>query len=713
MARLTRLVAGCAVLPALVVALFLPCRSAAAAAAQEPPLIQWNPSESYPWGSQYDPRLERPIAIWRTAIPLSEVFSEIKRQTGVEVALSSLDHSSQDLIRLRLNLYLNQKSPPTLRALLVQLSWVLDYGIAYRPAKDGAAARYDLLCADPAPPALRALGRAMAASSKEQEDRIDGWRRNRATRFEEFHDAFALSPEELSERYRGLDDALLYDLTDEKQREVVSFLFGLPAETTQTYLREGRASIKWDSLTPEQKSLLTRAFPPPLCPVSQVKLSAVGHGLMVSLERSEDTPAPPGADDHGWGMNATGVWVTLMQDQKDVSPDDAVAHARAIGLVTTPEEESAYRQEIAHRSEEGGAQARARHREKVAAARLAREALSPRMETLLSGLALPEEQLAKWKQQETGPTLFDLQQAVATASGLNVVSDCLWQPHRPLWPNLGEDERYLWSPPPAKITGLLALRAATWGGEDGGGNGVNQIPLLFVPYRPAWQWGDAGSFLRFRSTERELWRASMWPEKALTSLDRVYETYRPDYAGPFTEYDLRRLAQFTSQLSDLQIIFGGYLIYAEPTPEEQTRQTFRQSAVWLPTLQGIYVSLEGNTWILRFLSGLSPKQWSKAISTGLLVGKDLRPDQQAALKSGLGAAWAPQSMRAGRTLLRGVNPDHFPQSVLKIIAGESGEYRISVKLDGKELYGWSWHLAFRPPPRANAAPASAPAASGR
>ncbi len=282
-----------------------PFPTAGAAAGREPEgaVIQWNPSESYPWGSQWDPRLDRPVAIWRTAILLADVFVEIKRQTGVEARLWSLDGSARELSQVRLNLYLGSKDPPSLRSVLAQLSWVLDYAIAYRAASGRLDTHYDLLCSDPGPAALSALATKMGATVKRQEDRLESYRRTRAAKLAQYHDAFGLDRDELVARYQDVDDALLFDLTDASHRAAISFLLGLPVERIQAYLRDGHVSVDWDALDQAQQALLTKAFPAPACPVAEVEFADEGKGApWVSLLRSPETPSPPGAEDRGWGL---------------------------------------------------------------------------------------------------------------------------------------------------------------------------------------------------------------------------------------------------------------------------------------------------------------------------------------------------------------------------------------------------------------------------
>ena len=87
------------------------------------PLHPWNPSESWPGGAQFDPRLERPVNFWGAGMRLSDAFAAVKKQTGVEIGFVPAGDENE---RICVNLYLNREDPPNLRELMAQLSWVLD-----------------------------------------------------------------------------------------------------------------------------------------------------------------------------------------------------------------------------------------------------------------------------------------------------------------------------------------------------------------------------------------------------------------------------------------------------------------------------------------------------------------------------------------------------------------------------------------------------------
>ncbi len=158
------------------------------------------------------------------------------------------------------------------------------------------------------------------------------------------------------------------------------------------------------------------------------------------------------------------------------------------------------------------------------------ETLLPSMEARLSAVVLPVGPQSDWlKLPEQGPalwTLWEVQQAVANAVGVNIMSDCYWQPRRPLLqPGI---DAYLDTPSPQQMTALAALRGAAFGGMDPSGELFKGDSLIHWPTRPAWEWGDAGTFLRFRSTERDLWRASLLPTDAVAALDDAFDAVNRD-----------------------------------------------------------------------------------------------------------------------------------------------------------------------------------------
>jgi hypothetical protein len=174
-----------------------------------PSVVAWDPSESYAGKAEADPRLDRPVRIWRAGITLAEVFATAKQQTGVEIGFWPSDDLNT---RLRANLYLNPDEPPPLRALMVQLAWVV--GTSYAVTDGPAERAYFLMSTSIA-------GGAEYSAARRREERVQEreliWEAMDA-KLDEYRQALALSREELANRYRGTDDFMLLNLLDPARR---------------------------------------------------------------------------------------------------------------------------------------------------------------------------------------------------------------------------------------------------------------------------------------------------------------------------------------------------------------------------------------------------------------------------------------------------------------------------------------------------------------
>jgi len=122
------------------------------------PLYQWNPSESWPGGSQHDPRLDQPVQFWRPGVTLAEVFSGIEEQTGVSLRFFPEGDENE---RVRVHLFLNPQSPPALRDLMAQVSWAVDCPFFLTDGGEDAA--YYLMATS--------IGRGAASAMRAREQR--------------------------------------------------------------------------------------------------------------------------------------------------------------------------------------------------------------------------------------------------------------------------------------------------------------------------------------------------------------------------------------------------------------------------------------------------------------------------------------------------------------------------------------------------------------
>ena len=125
--------------------------------------VPWVPSESWPGGRQYDPRLKRTVEFWGAGMPLREVFAAVKEQTGVEIGFWP---PGDDNERICVNLYLNPEKPSTLRQLMAQLSWVTDCGFGVSGEEEEEPS-YCLLATSMKGGALRRMEEEQAANVRE------------------------------------------------------------------------------------------------------------------------------------------------------------------------------------------------------------------------------------------------------------------------------------------------------------------------------------------------------------------------------------------------------------------------------------------------------------------------------------------------------------------------------------------------------------------
>jgi hypothetical protein len=221
--------------------------------------------------------------------------------------------------------------------------------------------------------------------------------------------------------------------------------------------------------------------------------------------------------------------------------------------------------------------------------------------------------------------LWQVQEAAAAASGLHVVSECFWQPSRML--------DYQMEEPPSSL--LDALRLSTFAPAPRGAV-LGGVPES-VTSAPGWEWGDAGSFLRFRSRDRDLMRGAFLPESVEQSLREQFEPYTvglldklalarerarrarsshvlrpPRLTVPL---DIRDSAGLALQLTPLQARWGGALTYRDPSaPQEAYHQAFRSAL-----LRGL-----SGTWgrAYRIIAGLDEEAWCRLNGAGLRWGED-------------------------------------------------------------------------------------------
>jgi hypothetical protein len=578
----------------------------AARAAAPPP--QWLPRESWPGGRQYDARLERTVTFWGTGVPAAGLFAGITKQTGVALGF---DPPDDDNARICLNVYLNPKEPPTLRDVLVQVGWVMD--CAWAVEGKGEQSRYVLLHTDLGEGAVARLEeeqRAMREAEQQERQRVLAELRPRLlARIAELREALKLSREEAIRRYRGKDDMLLVPLLKEPDRTALQAVMEL-ADPIPEGPSSGRLRTwQWSELTAGQRARLRVAL--------QAYQDAVApQGRLPSAVKPADVPdsAPLAL---GLGISTDSLWVSL----RSVSPDQSrnaggqaywpylMVRAR---LVEDP---------LGAGAATGGDVGR---QFRAAAQKVEEQRPTLRPSTWQMLAAVPwhpsrDELVSHWY------TLWQVQEFAAVASRLNLLSDCFWQPPRGLDVETGQ--------PPSSL--LDALRISTFS-DVPRGDLLHRGPQSGTA-QSGWEWNDAGSFLCFRSRDRDLMRAAFLPqpvaqalgeqfaphaaellEKLALARERARHSRSSRYPIPVrltVALGIRQTARLATQVTALQARWGGDLTYADPaSPQEAYQRAYRSAVLlWMTGRAG---------HAYRLIASLDDDGWSCLNDTGLRWGED-------------------------------------------------------------------------------------------
>ena len=563
----------------------------------------WDPSQSWPEGRQSDSRLDRPVQFWRAGISLQDLFAGIEEQTAVKCGFWP---AGGDTPRLRINLYLNPDDPPTLRDVMAQLMWVTGCSFACTAENDQAGARsYYLMdtslgreLVDALPEEMRGRDQQVRRDELREREDLEAAVRDKLP---ELREALKLSRDELIDRYRGVDDSLLLALLDPQRRAGAEYVSATLAGTESL---ESERDLP--DLSEEERALLKTAFPP---------------------EPSWRTPSPPAPVDDSWDESAEmaveiggaesgalevqvlklfltddegvehrlviGGRPLLVLDVRDagrinMGKAEILSLARHLGEEIPPGEEDEYCRRWAAAA--WGAREKRMLEEGRHEARTP-TSLSREMADRLSSLSVRFD-------PRRPDALWEVQEASASASGLHVISDCFWQERR----RLGERE-----------TPLAALRLSCEARPQES-RGSTTRPRT----QEVWEWGDAGSFLRFRSENRALWRASLLPVTALAQLDAYLEPYLPrpselgDRATTWSarlSLDLDEVIGIAQPLNDLQLEYGGRLTYEDPAdPIEACRNGLREAV-----LRDAARDVDS----FRLVASLTDEERQQALATGL------------------------------------------------------------------------------------------------
>jgi hypothetical protein len=387
-------------------------------------------------------------------------------------------------------------------------------------------------------------------------------------------------------RYKYLDDVMLLTLIDPQRRAAAQYVCRLFAESEDPW--EHRP---WDELSEEERSLLRRAFPLD-GPWPKDAVLMVGPMRPICdmggwVERGLDLDAyfvGPGID------TGTSHEAQLLRTWGYLSVSDTARLGRLLADQVPQDEAS----ELAYFGKWRDSAERAVEevkRQSLQQTFLKERSLSQQTTDRLSSLSIPLESGRDY-------ALWQVQQAVADSSGLNIVSDCFWQAARPLVNT---------------ESALSALETACHPRPERL-KGRTKRPFWVL----AWEWGDAGSFLRFRSTDREMWRASLLPPNVLLQIDdwlaprleQVLQSDKPSHRFPLEfPHEMERILTIAGQLDDVQLEYGARMIYEHPTDDENAwKQALREAFLCQPI---------DNVDYFRLFAAFTDSQWQHASGAGL------------------------------------------------------------------------------------------------
>ncbi len=642
-------------------------------------LSLWQPSQSYPGGTQADPRLDQPVQFWRAGLTLAEVFASVEEQTAVRISFWPPDDQNT---RVRVNLYLNPRKPPSLRELMAQLQWVTDCPFSYHRPSESAEPVYELLRTSIGDGVIERLEAEQHAASYAREDAAAQKRRLVADRLDDYRTALSLAPKDVIARYSGRDDMLLLCLLDPSYRAATQLVCSLSTDDLAS-LFDGRQICRaWEDWTAEQRDYLSMAlgFEKSWLDKGPLKIWVAGpdYGYLQIhpwIETTDEFPGP-----HGGTFRRT-----ALVSGEEMNATEKITLRRALGEQL--DEDEAYRK-IVELAQEISLQQSRRHQEDYATALRAWPSLSPDSRQKLNIIKLPRNSGASYP-------LWAVQEAVAAASGLNVVSDCFVQPDRTTGYALGlldvnysaqqrsRSEEY------AKVAAehKAELDAMQKRGESPSDHPalralskalstpVSALDWLISLCHPqgerphmielyqndctGFEWGDAGAFLHFRSVNRDVWRASMLPQDIIEYVDAIIadtvtslQTDERTNGWVRPTWTLDDQVYLASRLTELQARFGGQQVYEDPTePGTTTRSSLRRGLVWDAVSESP-----------RFLAALSRSQ-RQVLSSGGLRWADLTPNQQQ----------IPFAITVARQLTETLKCDTIPKDALFVLRPLRGD----------------------------------------
>ncbi len=504
-----------------------------------------------------------------------------------------------------MNIFLNEKDPPTLRSLLAQLSWALD--CKFFVSGETGQQVYELQpsrAASAAPARVEAEAKVDVQAMKEAPKAIKAM-------LDEYEAALALSPQDLVAQYQGKDDRLLLNLLEPHRRAAVKFLnLDSIRPQIQKFLDEvdwtappgsvvvGTSSHGGSMTTSTGERVPMKVLSEEEIQLLSAALGTTASGYTWSYGASSDGETnlaePPLPGPNMDFKNCPRLQITRPEEKPNLSPEDAVTLEALIqGTPYSPEEQADRVKQVTEQ------QALARYAADKEKAEEERP-LTPAMVKLLMGTTLDLKEDA---------TFWRVQEAVAKATGMNVVAESIYR---------GEPT----APPqkpgkPAPPTALSAIERYTR---------ASLAP--FRPTRPrphlAWQWHGAGSFFTFRSGDADLWRAARLPQDFLNYADALVKPFLPkDAATRPRPYQLtlnlpveaRTWTRRLASLTDLQLRFGGKEMYGDP---RDPLPLLREPLLSAPQSNALFAC--------RLFALLDDEQWARLTRDGL-TDADLKLDQ--------------------------------------------------------------------------------------
>jgi hypothetical protein len=612
---------------ALAVALFLAlCLRAAAAPVPvslgpgQPQAYAWQPDESWPGGSLADSRLDRPVRFWRAGLSLPEVFAGIEQQTGVAI---SVWPPTDPAARMRVTLYLNREQPPTLREAMAQLSWAVRADFA---CTDGPERRYYLLGIGEIGGEWARLAAAREARDRREQEQARQDREQMVADIEKYRPALALSREEAIRSLQDTDPLLLLTLLSPVRRVTLQLLCALAPEQLAALAADGHLQLNLSDLAAGTRDEISRALrvrvPAQEC---AIELYVESDGIWALVESSDELA------EAGQGERVP------LPAGRPLDPYEEVALYGALhGEAAAAQRLQSVQAGQAQLGREAERRAQREFMARVEGSRQLSAGAAKRLAAVI----------ARWDGNTTYP-LWRLQEAAAGATGMSVVSDCFSQPAANPSSMLSmldpayrvKYKQWAESLPASssEVPGAPAEPAAP--APPMPSHGVSMLDWLTgycffcgVPEGwplegrpPGWEWGDAGSFLRFRTERPEVWRGVMLPEPVEEAIEKAIQPYLEMAAKgmlpseiPFP-LDLRTQVWIVGQTDMLQRPGAAYLIWDDPATPIGALHNHLAAAIVGQITQEVGA--------LNWLTTLREDQWETLRTTGI-TGSDLIDEQQ-------------------------------------------------------------------------------------